>query len=268
MSFGKRLFRVVRELNVSADRILSFLEKSGYSDDVTGESLNSTIKSEEAYLALRKEFADDAELAERVRASRLSPKQAQEESSSVLSLLLAPETDTLSPITNILHTLSMNADGFEDELNLQEVISEAFETEDIPEDQVETLAKILNRFIREREGEALQERLSILYEYQEKYLELVKEYKEEIKFVNNMQEDLRRERAQFFSQTLKEVSDTLSQAQIGEEVAQEWIQELVSSYTSSLDVSNDLTESRVADTVGKLQQQTERETDAVDIDSE
>ena len=48
-------------------------------------------------------------------------------------------------------------------------------------------------------------KLELLYEYEKHYLELIKGYKEEIKFASALQEDLRRERSQFFTQTLKEV---------------------------------------------------------------
>ena len=59
----------------------------------------------------------------------------------------------------------------------------------------------------------LQEKLKVLYEYEKNYLELIKEYKEEIKFAAALQEDLRKERTKFFSEALKEVSQTLKEAQ-------------------------------------------------------
>jgi hypothetical protein len=113
----------------------------------------------------------------------------------------------------------------------------------------------------------LRERLETLYEYEKRYLELIKEHKEEIKFVCNLQEDVRRERAQFFSQTLKEVAATLSEAKVDEGVAQEWINELVHSYTASLDVSRDLTHSRAVEATGRLRQVAEREVDSVTLDT-
>jgi hypothetical protein len=147
-----------------------------------------------------------------------------------------------------------------------EEMLDTVDTQELDESEKDRLTQAVAAYVEQREREKLEERLRILYEYQEKYLELVQEYKEEIKFVNTIQEDLRRERAQFFSQTLKEVSSTLEQAQIGDEVAEEWIRELVGSYTSSLDVGRDLAKSRVSNMVGKLRKRTENEADAVESD--
>lgn len=49
----------------------------------------------------------------------------------------------------------------------------------------------------------LKTKLEILYTYEKNYLELVKDFKEEIKFASSIQEDLRKERAKFFAETLK-----------------------------------------------------------------
>ena len=66
----KKLFQVVRELNVSQDRVIEFLEEEGYGDALSGSGLNATITDEEAYLVLREKYADDAEAAARVRELR------------------------------------------------------------------------------------------------------------------------------------------------------------------------------------------------------
>ncbi|OSI17292.1 hypothetical protein, partial [Neisseria dumasiana] len=84
----------------------------------------------------------------------------------------------------------------------------------------------------------LKNKLDILFEYEKNYLTLLKDFKEEIKFANALQEDLRKERAKFFSEILREVSSTLSQAQVEESVASSWIQDLVKSYTNSLNLSS------------------------------
>ncbi|URT78604.1 hypothetical protein [Klebsiella pneumoniae] len=57
-------------------------------------------------------------------------------------------------------------------------------------------------------------------------MQLIAEYKEEIKFASSLQEDLRKERAKFFSETLKEVHQTLNESQVDNEVASKWIKEL------------------------------------------
>jgi len=71
----KRLFKVARDLNVSKDRLVQFLEEEGYSDALSGKGLNASITDEEAYLVLRKEYADDAQAAARVRELRATQSE-------------------------------------------------------------------------------------------------------------------------------------------------------------------------------------------------
>ena len=71
----KRLFKVARDLNVSKDRLVQFLEEQGYGDALSGKGLNASITDEEAYLVLRKEYADDAEAAARVREMRAAQSE-------------------------------------------------------------------------------------------------------------------------------------------------------------------------------------------------
>ena len=69
-AFEKRLFKVARELNISTDRVVEYLEEHDYGDALTGSGFNASIVDEEAYLVLRDEFADDAEAAARIRELR------------------------------------------------------------------------------------------------------------------------------------------------------------------------------------------------------
>jgi hypothetical protein len=98
----------------------------------------------------------------------------------------------------------------------------------------------------------LKERLSILFEYEKNYLGLIKDYKEEIKFIGSLQEDLRKERAKFFSDTLRDVSTAMRESQVPDETSIAWIKELVNSYTNSLDVSSMLIEEHTFDSIGKI----------------
>ncbi len=107
--------------------------------------------------------------------------------------------------------------------------------------------------------ESMKNKLQILFEYEEHYLKLIKEYKEEIKFCSTMQEDLRRERSQFFTQILKEVSDTLKKAEVESSVASQWVQDLVDSYTKSIDISSDLAKTHVVDVIGKIRNRAKKE---------
>ena len=98
----------------------------------------------------------------------------------------------------------------------------------------------------------LRERLEILYEFQKHNLDILKDYKEEIKFAAALQEDIRKERAKFFAETLKDVSGTLKETGVDEKVKSRWIQELVSSYTQSLDMSGRLIKDNTIDTIDNI----------------
>lgn len=137
--------------------------------------------------------------------------------------------------------------------NLNQLISSAVEAsgadDSINSQLTEVLIKELNDYIS---LEVLKTKLEVLYNFEKNYLDLVKEYKEEIKFASTLQEDLRKERAKFFSETLKEVSATLSESQVDGEVASKWLKELVDSYTKSLNLSGSLIEEHTLDTIGKI----------------
>lgn len=107
------------------------------------------------------------------------------------------------------------------------------------------------------------EELRILHNYQENYLKLIREYKEEIKFLNTTQEDLRKERSKFFSQTLEEVNESLKKSSINDELSQKWTQELVSSYTNSLNTSSELVDSQVLDAVEEIKKRSIKLTENV-----
>lgn len=100
-----------------------------------------------------------------------------------------------------------------------------------------------------------QQRLDILYQHEKNYLNLIKEFKEEIKFISSMQEDIRKERARFFSDTLKEVTEALGSAKVSEDVTRQWLKDLVGTYTKSLDLSAGLIEEHTAETIGELKKQ-------------
>jgi len=122
------------------------------------------------------------------------------------------------------------------------------------------LIKSLELTVKEKvDLSSLKTKLEILYNYEKNYLELVKEFKEEIKFASSIQEDLRKERAKFFAETLKEVQSTLKDSQVDSEVASSWVKELVSSYTKSLDLSGGLIEEHTLDMIGKIRKEAKQE---------
>lgn len=101
----------------------------------------------------------------------------------------------------------------------------------------------------------MKNKLDLLFEYEKHYLSLIKEYKEEIKFASSLQEDLRKERANFFSATLREVYATLQSTKVGPEMETLWLQKLVSSYTESLDLSAELAKENTLSRVSELKEE-------------
>jgi hypothetical protein len=106
----------------------------------------------------------------------------------------------------------------------------------------------------------LREKLAILYEFEEKYLGLLQQYQDEIKFANGIQEELRKERTKFFSDSLREVCQSLKESQVDDKVASLWIKELVESYTKSLNVCSDLIEVNTLEMIGKIRQEAKKDT--------
>ena len=98
-------------------------------------------------------------------------------------------------------------------------------------------------------------KLSNLYEHEKHLLDLLKDYKEEIKFAISLQTELRKEQANFFSSTLKEVCNSLKDEQISKECAKKWIEDLVASYTSSLKLSYQLTDENIMTSIGNIKEE-------------
>lgn len=143
---------------------------------------------------------------------------------------------------------------------LNKLIASAVKASGADESINSQLTEVLNKELSSYVNlELLKTKLDVLYNFEKNYLELVKEYKEEIKFASTLQEDLRKERSKFFSETLKEVSTTLSESQVDGEVASKWLKELVDSYTKSLDLSSGLIEEHTLDMIGKIRNEAKQQ---------
>jgi hypothetical protein len=110
-------------------------------------------------------------------------------------------------------------------------------------------------------------KLELFYQYEKHYLDLIKEYKEEIKFAASLQEDLRRERSQFFTQTLKDVIQTMKTAEVDKTVSAQWVEDLVASYTKSLDLSSDLAKTHVVEVLSIFKEETKQEVSKAKLDN-
>lgn len=136
---------------------------------------------------------------------------------------------------------------------LRKIIDSVLSTSGIDSAVKDQISKSLSFEIDSKTSvEFLKARLAVRFEYEKHYLELIKTFKEEIKFAASIQEDLRKERSKFFSETLREVSNALKDSQVDGDVASIWLKELVDSYTKSLDLSGGLVEEHSLDTIGKI----------------
>jgi len=137
--------------------------------------------------------------------------------------------------------------------SFKQLVDDMFSKMEGDVDQKEAIKKsIFANYYEYTSTSLLKERLAILYDYEKNYLSLVQQFKEEIKFIGSMQEDLRKERAKFFANTLGEVSSALNEAKVQQDVANQWIKELVSSYTKSLDVSACLIEESTVEAIAEV----------------
>ncbi len=159
-------------------------------------------------------------------------------------------------------------DNLVNQSDLQKILDDVFSTSDIDSNAKAALIKTITlRVGQYTDLTNLKAKLAVLYEYEKNYLELIKTYKEEIKFAGSLQEDLRKERAKFFSETLKEVSSALESSQVDTHVASIWLKELVDSYTKSLDLSSGLIEENTLDMIGKIRIEAKYEAKQVSIDN-
>lgn len=118
---------------------------------------------------------------------------------------------------------------------------------------------ISEALVNKIENPELDNKLEILYNHEKHFLDILKDYKEEIKFAESLQADIRKEQAAFFSSTLKEVCTSLKETQIDQQYQVQWIFDLVKSYTSSLKISSRLAEDHVISLLGEIQEKADKE---------
>lgn len=154
---------------------------------------------------------------------------------------------------DIKEYLKDNLESLSKNLTLEEEQKKIFDTLSIK--YVERAAQFIESKIS---LDYMRNKLNLLFEYEKHYLSLIKEYKEEIKFASTLQEDLRKERANFFSATLKEVYNTLQATKVGPEIEMLWLKNLVSSYTDSLDLSSELAKENTLTRASEIKDEVKR----------
>lgn len=95
-------------------------------------------------------------------------------------------------------------------------------------------------------------KMQIYYEYERHYFDLAKEYKDEIKFIHGLQEELRKERSKFFGETLERVFISLNNAKVSDGAIAAWTSELVKAYTGSLDSSEHIVNENLSVMIGEI----------------
>ena len=108
--------------------------------------------------------------------------------------------------------------------------------------------------------------LELNFQYEKQYLQLINEYKEEIKFVYETQENLRKERTQFFTNSLKDIIQTMKSSDIDKSLSEKWIKELVASYTKSIDFSGDLVKTHVIEILSLLASEIKRQVSDIKLE--
>jgi predicted RNase H-like nuclease (RuvC/YqgF family) len=83
--------------------------------------------------------------------------------------------------------------------------------------------------------------IQTLYEYEKHYMEMLKKYKNEIDFIQEKLHDNRREREEFYSKILPDISDKLSKDEgIDDKMKQNWLNRLTENIERSFEFSENL----------------------------
>lgn len=84
--------------------------------------------------------------------------------------------------------------------------------------------------------------IQVLYDYEKHYMELIRKYSTEIKFIADMLSDFRKEQEQFYNETLPKIKEKLSQDSVGvdEEMKKVWLKRLTMNIDRSFGLSETL----------------------------
>lgn len=83
--------------------------------------------------------------------------------------------------------------------------------------------------------------IQVLYEYEKHYLEMVRKYSQEIKFIEDMLSNFRREQETFYSKALPDIINKLNQdVGVDEEMKKVWLNRLTTNIERSFTLSETL----------------------------
>lgn len=97
------------------------------------------------------------------------------------------------------------------------------------------------------------EKLETQIAYEEHYMQLLRNYKSEIKDIEDMMIQLRKERADFYHSKLPEIENTIANDEVlSEEAKQKWIMKLQENVEKSFAVSEELITHYVTSNLGEF----------------
>ena len=79
--------------------------------------------------------------------------------------------------------------------------------------------------------------IQMLYDYEEHYLKLIKAYRHEIEFINQLHDKHTQEVSKFYDQDLPSIQRKLSEEPIDDEVRREWLKHLEQHIHKSFEMS-------------------------------
>lgn len=82
--------------------------------------------------------------------------------------------------------------------------------------------------------------LQVLYDYEKHYMELIRQYKNEIVFIENMLKDYRQENIDFFNNQLAKISQKLDAEHINKDMKNAWLKRLEENMNRSFAISEKL----------------------------
>ena len=88
--------------------------------------------------------------------------------------------------------------------------------------------------------------------YEKACMELIREYKDEVAFIKNWGDELRKERNVFHNNKIKEMMKAMTEAGLPKEDAKAWITELRNHYMRSIEISEKLLNDFSMDTISQM----------------
>lgn len=82
--------------------------------------------------------------------------------------------------------------------------------------------------------------LQVLYDYEKHYMELIRQHKNEIVFIENMLKDYRQENIDFFNNQLSQISQKLDAEHIDKDMKNAWLKRLEENMNRSFAISEKL----------------------------